>query len=77
VTVAHRRHNIHIIGDSHFRGLSDMVSSGLSDAFSVIGFSKLNANTEGITSSLYTSIDNLTRERCYHILQWNQIRWQE
>jgi hypothetical protein len=50
VTVTHRRHKILIINDSHVRGLSDKVSSGLDDAFSVIGITKPNADIEGITS---------------------------
>jgi hypothetical protein len=62
VTVAHRRHKILIIGDSHVRGLSDKVSNGLDDAFSVTGITKPNADTEGIISSLHLLIDNLTKK---------------
>jgi hypothetical protein len=62
VTIAHRRHKILIIGDSHVRGLSDKVNNGLDDAFSVTGITKPNADIEGITSSLHLQIDNLTKK---------------
>jgi hypothetical protein len=62
VTVAHRRDKILVIGDSHVRGLSYKVNTGLSDAFCVKGFTKPNANIEGIISSLYTSFDDLTKK---------------
>jgi hypothetical protein len=76
VIVAHRRHKILIIGDSHVRRLADKVSSGLDDAFSVTGITKPNADIEGITSSLHISIDNLTKRHDY-ILWWNQRYQQE
>jgi hypothetical protein len=60
-TVLHRRCKILIIGESHVRGLSDKVSYDLDDTFSVIGLTKPNADIEGIASSIYTSIDNLTK----------------
>jgi hypothetical protein len=62
VTVAHRRHKILIIGDSHVRGLSGKVSNSLEEAFSVTGITKPNADTEAITSLLHLHTDNLTKK---------------
>jgi hypothetical protein len=45
------KHKICIIGDSHVKGLSDKVSSGLDDTFSVSGITKPNGDIEGITFS--------------------------
>jgi hypothetical protein len=62
VTRRQRSNKIVIIGDSHVRGLADKVSCNLGEAFNVIGISKPNADIEGITSSLNTSIKNLTKK---------------
>jgi hypothetical protein len=61
VTVAHRRHKILIIGDSHVRGLSGKVSNGL-EAFSVTDITKPNADIEAIMSLLHLRTDNLTKK---------------
>jgi hypothetical protein len=61
VRPAQCKHKICIIGDSHVRGLSDKVSNGLDDTFSVIGITEPKVDIEGITFSLYFSSDNLTK----------------
>jgi hypothetical protein len=61
VKPSHNKHKICIVGDSHVRGLSDKVSSGLDDDFSVTGITKLNADIEGITSSSHLP-NNLTKK---------------
>lgn len=53
VTSACRRHKIHIIGDSHVRGLSEKISNCLDNSFSVTGIAKPNADIEAVTSPLH------------------------
>ena len=59
--MAHSRHKIFIIGDSHVRGLSEKVRKSLNDALSVIGITKPNAVIEVITSPAHLLIDYLQK----------------
>ena len=59
--VAHSRHKIFIIGDSHVRGLLEMFRNKLNDAFSVIGINKPNVFIDVITFPVHLT-DNLTKK---------------
>jgi hypothetical protein len=65
VTSACRRRKIHIIGDSHVRGLSEKISNCLDNSFSVTGIAKPNADIEEITSPLHLETDNLLKKNFF------------
>jgi len=49
-----------LIGDSRIKDRSEKICNFLNDTFSVIGFTKLNAIMEAITSPLYFKTQNYT-----------------
>ena len=57
-----KRYKILVIGDSHFRGLSEKISNCLDNSFSVFGITKPNADIETITSPIHLKTGNLTKE---------------
>jgi len=68
-TVAHRKHKILIIGNSHVRALSNKVRNSLDDAVSVLGIVKPNANIEVSTTALH--LENLTKKDLIIFFWWN------
>ena len=61
-TQPHTNHNLLLLGDSHTRGLAEMIGCSLGNSFSVTGITKPNADINGITSPRHFVPDNLTKQ---------------
>ena len=52
-----------LLGDSHIRGCAGKLADLLGNSYSVMGITKPNANTKGITDSLNLQTEKTNKER--------------
>ena len=60
------------LGDNHIRGCSEKLSNLLGNSFSVIGYTKPNANVNDIVNSTVLKSEQLSKKRHSYILWGNE-----
>jgi len=60
------------LGDNHIRGCSEKLSNLLGNSFSVIGYTKTNANVNDIVNSTVLKSEQLSKKRHSYILWGNE-----
>ena len=61
-TKSKKQRKVILLGDSHIRGCAGKLADLLGNSYSVMGITKPNANTKGITDSLNLQTEKLTKK---------------